>query len=75
MSFRIIGVQIISATFSKNRQGMFLHDVEIIQAKEEHPFEQPSVRCCKIVVIEGLSKFMSFLQKNSTTDWSVATTH
>ena len=50
---------------------MFLHDV---LAKEEHPFEQTSVRCCKIVVIEGLSKFMSFLQKNRTTDWNVATT-
>ena len=47
----------------------------IAQAKEKHLFEQPSVRCCKIVVIEGLSKFMSFLQKNRTTDWNVATTH
>ena len=26
-------------------------------------FQQPSVRCCKIVVIEGLSKFMSFLRR------------
>ena len=32
----------------------------IVQAKEEHPFEQPSVPCCKIVVTEGLCKFMSF---------------
>ena len=52
---------------------MFLHNVDIIQDKEEHPFEQPSVRCCKIVVIEGLSKFMSFLQKNRTIDWNVVT--
>ena len=29
------------------------------------------VWCCKIVVIEGLSKFMSFLQKNRTIDWNV----
>ena len=48
----------------------------IAQAKEEHLFEQPSVRCCKIAVIEGLSKFMSFRRKNRTTDWNVvATTH
>ena len=45
----------------------------IIQAKEEDPFEQPSIRCCKIVVAEDLSKFMSFLQKNKTTDWNVVT--
>ena len=39
------------------------------------PASQPSVRCCKIVVIEGLSKFMSFLQKNKIIDWNVFTTH
>ena len=48
------------------------------QGKYDLPFlpaSQPSVRCCKIVVIEGLSKFMSFLQKNRTIDWNVVTTH
>ena len=30
------------------------------------PTSQPSIRCCKIVVNEGLNKFMSFLQKNRT---------
>ena len=31
---------------------------------------QTSVRCCKTVVIEGLSKFMSLLQKKKTNDWN-----
>ena len=37
------------------------------------PASQPSVRCCKIILIEGLSKFMSFLQKNRTIDWNAVT--
>ena len=32
------------------------------------PAPQSSVRCCKIFVIEGFSKFMSFVQKNKTID-------
>ena len=39
------------------------------------PASQPSVRWCKIVVIEGFRKFMSFLQKNMTIDWNVFTTY
>ena len=39
------------------------------------PASQPSVPCFKIVVMEGLSKSMSFLQKNKTIDWNVVTTH
>ena len=35
------------------------------------PAPQSSVRCCKIFVIEGFSKFMSFLQKNKTIDWKI----
>ena len=35
------------------------------------PAPQSSVRCCKIFVIEGFSKFMSFLQKNKTIDWKM----
>ena len=31
------------------------------------------IRCCKIVVIEGLSKCMSFLQKNRSIDWNAVT--
>ena len=58
---------------------LFWFELQIkIQWKYHLPFlpaSQPSVWCCKIVVIEGLSKFMSFLQKNRTIDWNVATTH
>ena len=35
---------------------------------------EPSLWCCKLVVIEDLSKFMSFLLKNRTTDWNAVTT-
>ena len=35
------------------------------------PAPQSSVRCCKIFVIEGFSKFMSFLQKNKSIDWKM----
>ena len=52
---------------------MLLHNVEYCTAKKEHPFKQPSARCCKIVVIEAITKFMSFLQKNRTIDWNVVT--
>ena len=38
------------------------------------PASQPSVRCCKIVT-DGLSKFISFLQRNRTIDWNAVTTH
>ena len=38
------------------------------------PASQPSVWYSKIILIEGLSKFMSFLQKNRTIDWKVVTT-
>ena len=39
------------------------------------PASQSSVRCCKIVANEGLSKFMSFLQKNRIIYWNVVATH
>ena len=54
---------------------LFWFDVQIkSQGKYNLPFlqfSQPSVHCCKIFVISGLSKFMSFLQKNGTIDWNV----
>ena len=36
---------------------------------------QPFVHCCKIVVIEDLRKFVSFIQRNRTTDWHAITTN
>ena len=58
---------------------LFWFELQIkTQGKYHLPFlsaSQPSVRCCEFFVIEGLSKFMSFLQKNKTTDWNVVTTH
>ena len=39
------------------------------------PASQPSVRCYKVVPTEGLTKLMSFFQKNGTIDWNVVTTH
>ena len=58
---------------------LFWFELQIKTQEKYHlPFlqaSQPSVRCCKVVVIEGLSKFMSFLLKNRTIDWNVVTTH
>ena len=58
---------------------LFLFELQTkTQGKYHIPFlpvSQSSARCCKIFVIEGLSKFMSFLQKNRTIDWNVVTTH
>ena len=58
---------------------LFWFELQIKTQERYHlPFlraSQPSVRCCKTILIEGLSKFMSFLQKNRTIDWNVVTTH
>ena len=48
------------------------------QGKYQLPFpptSQPSVRCCKMFVIECFRKFKIFLQKNRTADGNVVTTH
>ena len=58
---------------------LFWFELQIkTQGKYHLPFlpgSQPSVRCCKIILIEGLGKFMSFLQKKRTIDWNVVTTY
>ena len=57
---------------------LFWFELQIkTQGRYHLPFfraSQPSVRCCETILIEGLSKFMSFLQKNRTIDWNVVTT-
>ena len=52
---------------------MYLYDVEYCTGWRRASVRATIIRCCKIVVIEGLSKFMSFLQKNRTIDLNVVT--
>ena len=50
---------------------MCLHDVEYCTYYRKASFRPTIIWCCKIVVIESLSKLMSFLQKNRIIDWNV----
>ena len=59
--------------FVKNKQGMCLHDVEYCTYYRRASVRATIIWRCKIVVIESLSKLMSFLQKSRTTDWNVVT--
>ena len=53
MSFQTIGVQIVLAKFWKNKQGIFLHNV---QAREEEYIQTPLIRNVYIFLNNNIVK-------------------